>query len=1305
MQFLKKIENFGLGRSAADFESEERIRVANVLTFFLLFISVLFIPIWIAQGEWAPVYGLFVGLVFFISIIGLNYFGLFNYSRVLFCLSMPLIPFVNGIIQYNTLPENSFAIKLLIIALGITPFVFFSAKEWKLRVLNIIPPIVYLLIYNWADKQLHIIENNSTEFTAISIQAVSFLIVLLILYFSENQIAKLLNKSQAQEAELYKVNLSLEAQQEELRQNLEEMTAAQEELQAQRTAAIALKDQIQSIINSTNDQILALDTDLRVLYFNDVLANFYTAIGLELRVGMELKDIIVGFDYEQFAGYWRRAFTGEVFETETVIQRADGSSAYTELRYSPMRASEGRVTGAVLFMRNVTQMRQLANERDLRNRRLEQQQRAMAALTKDTDITSGNVSAAFHKITETVAATLNVARAGIWLYTENKDGIISDDVYIKDKKIHEKGTVLQVLDFPAYFEAINNENIIAVEDVFTDARTVEFLECYYKPLGIRATLEVLIRRSGKMIGVISCEHAHATRVWQADEISFVSAIAEMVSLTLEVANRNAMQRQIQQTNEALEAQQEELRQNLEEMTATQEEMKRLQQVLQLNAERARKLFDSSADAILIIEEGIISEVNPSALLLFGCSDSGQICGREFGAFVPELQPESQLPSRLLLEQQFQQARLKGAGRFEMQALRMNGSAYRAEVWLSRFDFNGKQGLQLVVRDVSERYAQAAEIAEKTRILVQQQQELESVVQTLQARSAELEQKRFIDRSLADFASVSRWNGNQEVEDWGHSVLQFYAQKVRMIAGALYRADEDVLRFTAGYALSESPKECIKLGEGLIGEVGRSKQAYQLDGIKCADTRLSTAFVSEGVLYIYPILHNEATVGVLELLLTAPLSDSEAYLFNLLNQNLGALLYSIQSTMHIQQLYEESRRQHENLLSKEQELRLNYEKLQQTQAEMHETQVRLQQLNESLEEKVQERTLELEEMLKELKSTQHQLVLREKMATLGSLIAGVAHEINTPIGAVKASTENLEFQLPKFIAGYPEILASLNASTKSLFFELVNAVLNSQSHLSSGEERKVRKEYIRLLEGANIEAAEEIALQLVGGGFYQELTRYMPLFVGKNGLDIAKFIYTVGQFRVNLHNISVAAEKTKKTVFALKSFTHTRLDSEQAVDFELAQNIQTILTLYTNQMKYGVELEVDFKSNPIINANPDAIGQVWTNIISNALQAMNYKGVLKVGLHQEGGYAVVSIRDNGPGIPAEILPRIFEPFFTTKKQGEGTGLGLDICRKIVEQYQGKIEVQSVPGDTCFSVYLPTVGEAVCETEKRMAAAAV
>ena len=138
---------------------------------------------------------------------------------------------------------------------------------------------------------------------------------------------------------------------------------------------------------------------------------------------------------------------------------------------------------------------------------------------------------------------------------------------------------------------------------------------------------------------------------------------------------------------------------------------------------------------------------------------------------------------------------------------------------------------------------------------------------------------------------------------------------------------------------------------------------------------------------------------------------------------------------------------------------------------------------------------------------------------------------------------------------------------------------------------------------------------------------------------------------------------------------------------IIDGIETVLTLYQSQIKKGVEVIRNYSELPMLLCYPDELNQVWNNLIQNALQAMNNQGtlILEAGLVEQ--QVKIGITDSGLGIPAEIKSQIFEPFFTTKPSGEGTGLGLDIVKKILEKHRGTIAVKSQPGCTTFNVFLP------------------
>jgi signal transduction histidine kinase len=142
---------------------------------------------------------------------------------------------------------------------------------------------------------------------------------------------------------------------------------------------------------------------------------------------------------------------------------------------------------------------------------------------------------------------------------------------------------------------------------------------------------------------------------------------------------------------------------------------------------------------------------------------------------------------------------------------------------------------------------------------------------------------------------------------------------------------------------------------------------------------------------------------------------------------------------------------------------------------------------------------------------------------------------------------------------------------------------------------------------------------------------------------------------------------------------------------VVKSLETTLTILNHKLKRGVTVQRDYQPIPLlVDSFGSELNQVWTNLIDNAIDAMNGNGELRVRTYRDDGCAVVEIGDNGPGISPEIREHIFDPFFTTKGVGEGTGLGLDTVQRIVRKHKGSIRVDSKPGDTCFQVFLPVAG---------------
>ncbi len=350
-------------------------------------------------------------------------------------------------------------------------------------------------------------------------------------------------------------------------------------------------------------------------------------------------------------------------------------------------------------------------------------------------------------------------------------------------------------------------------------------------------------------------------------------------------------------------------------------------------------------------------------------------------------------------------------------------------------------------------------------------------------------------------------------------------------------------------------------------------------------------------------------------------------------------------------------------------------------------------NARLAEQTRSALVDLQDTLERLQRTQKRLIESEKMAALGQLIAGVAHEINTPLGAIRASISNICAAMETSLSELPAVLRQLSSAQQDLFLAFVDRAVQKRPQLTSTEERKLRRRIQGELEAREVNHADDLADTLVDIGVHNEIEQFLPLFQANENRKIIQAAYHVAIQRHNSDNIVTAVDRVSKIAFALKSYGHYD-HSGQKSQANVIESLETVLTLYHNQLKQGVQIVKQYGEPVTILCYPDELHQVWTNLIHNAIQAMDGKGTLEITVESKAGpepahdsFVVVRITDSGRGIPEAIKERIFEPFFTTKASGEGSGLGLDICRKIIEKHQGTIEVESRPGKTTFSVWLP------------------
>ncbi len=325
-----------------------------------------------------------------------------------------------------------------------------------------------------------------------------------------------------------------------------------------------------------------------------------------------------------------------------------------------------------------------------------------------------------------------------------------------------------------------------------------------------------------------------------------------------------------------------------------------------------------------------------------------------------------------------------------------------------------------------------------------------------------------------------------------------------------------------------------------------------------------------------------------------------------------------------------------------------------------------------------------------KRAQRQLIESERLVALGQLIAGIAHEINTPIGVILASIGNIEGALGDTLEQLPRMARDLPAQQVAPFFALLTRARQSREVRSSREERALRRATRKELDELGVSEAESLADALVDIGLVDDLSAFGELF-REHGQGSVEVAYNLASLRRNSSNIRMAVERANKVVFALKKYVHHDHSGERK-PADLIESLNVVLTLYENKLKQGVEVVRTFEELPPVMCLVDELNQVWTNLVHNALQAMQNSGRLEIGAKRAGDSVLVSVIDDGPGIDPSVRARIFEPFFTTKASGEGSGLGLDICRRIIERHQGTLWFESRPGRTAFFVSLPLGGAA-------------
>jgi signal transduction histidine kinase len=335
---------------------------------------------------------------------------------------------------------------------------------------------------------------------------------------------------------------------------------------------------------------------------------------------------------------------------------------------------------------------------------------------------------------------------------------------------------------------------------------------------------------------------------------------------------------------------------------------------------------------------------------------------------------------------------------------------------------------------------------------------------------------------------------------------------------------------------------------------------------------------------------------------------------------------------------------------------------------------------------------LEETLNRLNEVNDQLMIQEKMASLGRLSAGMAHELNNPAAAVQRGADRLQ---TTFSEG--QTIQLKMAMLKLNDEQIDHLMVLDQDAREAGRKpthldalsRLDREEVVeRWLGEREVLASGTVVASLVTVGYGEEELEELAIIYSTPRLAIVidwlSFKHTIYSL---VSDIGLGTDRIVDLVKALKTYTYMDQAEVQAVD--VREGLDNTLIILRNKLKGGVTVVRDYSDDlQVINAYAGELNQVWTNLIDNAIDAMDGEGTLIVRTRHEDPWVIVEIEDDGPGIPEENRSKIFDPFFTTKGPGEGTGLGLSISRNlIVQKHRGEISVESKPGRTCFAVRLP------------------
>lgn len=349
--------------------------------------------------------------------------------------------------------------------------------------------------------------------------------------------------------------------------------------------------------------------------------------------------------------------------------------------------------------------------------------------------------------------------------------------------------------------------------------------------------------------------------------------------------------------------------------------------------------------------------------------------------------------------------------------------------------------------------------------------------------------------------------------------------------------------------------------------------------------------------------------------------------------------------------------------------------------------------EGLERTVDERTaelldknLELERSMRELVLTQQQLIEAEKLAALGHLVAGIVHELNTPLGAIVSADLSLDAVVRRRVFS---MLRSARSMTEAEFSAAV-AAFECAGKVDAPSEWSARSslaaEVRATLESRGVVVTTNMVSLAVDLALDKAALEQLAAVRPERVMLVLELADVFSSIRSLNSIIAVGASKAADVVAELRNYLGKDVVPDR-LELNLSTELQAVLALFKNRRRGSIDVSLALDPEACVYGSRTRLNKVWINLIDNAFAAIEDRGSVSVELARDNGAAVIRVADTGGGIPADLQPRIFSPFFSTKRPGEGTGLGLNIAKKIVEEHNGTISFVCSEGKTTFTVRLP------------------